>query len=328
MRTCRKVHTGLAARGEAAHGATSAPVEMTDFWMRSARHCRVAVSIAAWKVAADFAMPAGFKRTCLLFLFAVALTAHGADAPLTFREAIARRDLRCEFTSDAPDQLKLCVTNSGAETVYIAIPTGAIVASAGDAGRQIVLRGAEISVAPANTSEALLPAALLSAKPATTGSARRFTDETEKRLDPLLKRLASEKDLPRATAQFAVFCIVEDMSFTGWQKFLTTLRGPVPDTETHPTPAEVAQAIDVLGLVTEVTPEREFALAKDGELRLRALRNPWCRAKAMQLFGIKVTDDGSEFGLPNMSQLLHTKPGDNCPFCRTRTEMQKGAGDF
>ena len=272
-------------------------------------------------------MPAGFTRLFPPLLFAVAFVVRGADAP-GFREVLARRELRCELTSPAPDQLKLSVTNSGAEVVRIAIPTSAMASSAGDAVRQIVLRGMEFSVAPTATSEVLLPAALLSSKPVAAGSARRFTEEMEKRLDPLLKRLAGEKDLPRATAQFAIFCVLEDMTFSGWQKFLAAQRESAPDHEPHPTPAEVAQAIDALGLVKEIAPERTFALATDGELKLRALRNPWCRAKAMRLFGIKVTDDGSEFGLPNMSQLLHTKPGDNCPVCRARTEMQKGASDF
>lgn len=270
-------------------------------------------------------MTAGTKRLSTIFTFAIAFVARGADA-LSLREAIARRELHCEISSSGVDQLTIAATNPDTEPLRIAIPAGLIAADA--ATRLIVLQGTTLTVAPGTSGEALLPAALLSSKQPAPAKAMHLVDESAKPLDPLLKRLAGEKDVPRATAQFAVFCLLEDMTFADWQKYLAAQRGPEPDQETHPTPAEVAQAIDVLGLVKEVAPERTFALASNGELKLRALRNPWCRAKAMQLYGIKVTDDGSEFGLPNMSQLLHTKPGDNCPVCRARTEMQKGASDF
>ena len=262
------------------------------------------------------------------FLICALAAISRAEAPLDWKDALTRPELRCELASAAPDRVALTVVNTGRLPVKITIPAGAIVAGADGTARMIVLQNATLAADPAATGEALLPAALLSSKQPPPEKNLRIVDELEKRLNPLLKRLAGEKDLPRATAQFAIFCVLEDMTFGGWQKFLAARRGPDPDQEPHPTPAEVAQAIDVLGLVKEIAPERAFALAADGELKVRALRNPWCRAKAMQLFGIKVTDDGSEFGLPNMSQLLHTKPGDNCPVCRNRAEMQKGAGDF
>lgn len=270
-------------------------------------------------------MSAGTKSVCTLLTFAIALAARGAEA-VSLREAIAKRELHCEIASSAPDRLTITAANPGLEPLHIAIPAGLIAAHG--AARLVALQGTTLTIAPRTSAEALLPAAVLSSKQPALAKAMHLVDESAKLLDPLLKRFAGEKDVPRATAQFAVFCLMEDMTFAGWQKFLAAQRGPGPNQETHPTPAEVAQAIDVLGLMKEVAPERTFALASDGELKRRALRNPWCRAKAMQLYGIKVTDDGSEFGLPNMSQLLHIKPGDNCPVCRARTEMQKGASDF
>lgn len=242
------------------------------------------------------------------------------------REALKSRELRCELTSATPDRVTLTVANAGDAPAQIVIPAGAIVAGADGTARLIFLKGTTLTVASGDTAEAILPAALLSSKLPPPEKSLRFLDDEETRLAGLLKRLAGEKDMPRATAQFAVFCLLEDMTFAGWQKFLAAQRAPAK--QPQPTPAEVAQAIDVLGLVKETAPERTFALASDGELKVRALRNPWCRAKAMQLYGIKVTDDGSEFGLPNLSQLLHTKPGDNCPVCRSRAEMQKATSDF
>ena len=264
----------------------------------------------------------------LAALFLALTFAARADDPLTLREALATRWLRCEFTSSAPDRITLTVANSAAHLAQIAIPAGAICAGADGTARLIILQSATFPIAPGATAEALLPAAALSSKQPPARQSLRVLDETEPRLDPLLKRLAGRQDIPRTTAQFAVFCLLEDMTFAGWQQFLATQRAPDSAKEPHPTPAEVAQAIDVLGLLREIAPERTFAIASDGELKLRALRNPWCRAKAMQLYGIAIADAAGEAGIPNIGQLLHTKPGDNCPVCRTRAEMQKGAGDF
>ncbi len=267
------------------------------------------------------------KRLLPSLVCAIAAVANAA-APIDLKDALDRPDLHCELSMSAVDRMTFVVTNSGAEAVSIAIPAGAIGAGAEGTAKVIVLQTATLDIAPLATGEALLPVALLSSKLSPPGKAVRFSEESEPRLERLLKRLASEKDVPRATAQFAIFGILEDMNFGAWQKFLAAHRGPEPDPQPHPNPVEIVQAIDALGLIREVAPERKFALMEDGELKLRALRNPWCRAKAMQLYGIKVTDDGSEFGLPNISQLLHTKPGDNCPVCRNREEMKKGASDF
>jgi hypothetical protein len=85
------------------------------------------------------------------------------------------------------------------------------------------------------------------------------------------------------------------------------------------------QAIDALGLLRVLHPSRTFALATDPDLRLRALRNPWCRTKAALLYGLTLPgSDGAT--APDLGQLLHTSPGDNCPICRQRAEMQTSPG--
>ena len=97
----------------------------------------------------------------------------------------------------------------------------------------------------------------------------------------------------------------------------------------HPTPAEVTQAVDALGILHTIAPGQQFAIANDSGLKLRALRNPWCRAKAMQLYGIALpAASGADGQVPDLGQLLHTKPGDNCPICRQRALMQQGGSDF
>jgi hypothetical protein len=82
-------------------------------------------------------------------------------------------------------------------------------------------------------------------------------------------------------------------------------------------------------VLREISPDKTFALASDSELKLRALRNPWCRAKAMQLYGMTIPGDAPPGAVPpDLGQLLHTKPGDNCPICRMRAQMQAPPSDL
>lgn len=141
---------------------------------------------------------------------------------------------------------------------------------------------------------------------------------------PLCAGSLYARDVPRATTQFVALAFLEDVTFAQWQRFLAPQRTGEPPGQTHPTPVEVTQAIDALGLLRRLAPEKTFALATDAELKFRALRNPWCRAKATQLYGIALpTSDGAV--PPDLGQLLHLKPGDNCPVCRQRSEMQTPA---
>jgi hypothetical protein len=185
-----------------------------------------------------------------------------------------------------------------------------------------VLRAASATVPPQGSVEVALPAAALSSKSAGTAQPFAPTAAAEPRRAGLLKFLADQPDAPKATAQLAILCLLENVTFPQWMQFLAATTTPA---EPHPTPSEVTQAIDVLGILRTVAPTQTFALAADPELKLRALRNPWCRAKAMQLYGLDLGDGAVP---PDLGQLLHTKPGDNCPICRQRALMQQPANDL
>ena len=141
----------------------------------------------------------------------------------------------------------------------------------------------------------------------------RATTETEPRLAGLLDYFAQHNDVPRLTAQLLVLCVTEDITFAPWRRFL----GAKPGAE--PAPQEVVAAIDALGVLHAIHPQRSFALAADVELKLRALRNPVARGKATQLYGLALPDAPLP---PTLGTLLHLKPGDNCPICRQRALMQ------
>jgi hypothetical protein len=163
-------------------------------------------------------------------------------------------------------------------------------------------------------TEVTLPVAALASKNATKPQPFELTSSSEPQLGALLKALADQPDAPRSTAQLAALCLLEDVTLAQWRQFLGTANEP------QLTPAEVTQAIDALGLLRTIEPQRTFALANDAELKARALRNPWCRAKAMAIYGLDLGDGAAP---PDLRQLLHTQPGDNCPICRQRALMQK-----
>jgi hypothetical protein len=264
----------------------------------------------------------------LIFTLAALLATSGnsacaADTPaLSLAELAGRAELTMAWTGNGRDQLALAVTNGSDAAVSVAIPAGFIAVNQPGDNRVIVLRAAALAVAPGATATVTLPVAALATTNAFGTQPYRATPDAEPRLAELLKYLADQPDVPRPTAQLVALAILEDVTFPLWQQFLAPQRtGKLPG-QTHPTPLEVTQAIDALGLLRRLAPEKTFALATDAELKFRALRNPWCRAKATQLYGIALpTSDGAV--PPDLGQLLHLKPGDNCPVCRQRSEMQK-----
>lgn len=227
--------------------------------------------------------------------------------------ALERGQVTLEAAGNGRDQLALTLHNPSPEPVSVSIPAGLIAAGRTNENRVIVLRAATATVAARNATDVALPVAALSAANVVQSQPFAITQASEPRLDALLQALASQPDAPRTTAQLAALCLLEDVTFSRWRQFLGCT------TESQPTSAEVTQAIDALGLLRAVAPERSFALAADADLKLRALRNPWCRAKAMLVYGIDLGDGAAP---PDLRQLLHTQAGDNCPICRQRGLMQ------
>lgn len=263
----------------------------------------------------------------LIFTLAALLATSGnsacaADTPaLSLAELAGRAELTMAWSGNGRDQLALAVTNGSGAAVSVAIPAGFIAANQPGDNRLIVLRAAALAVAPGATATVTLPVAALATTNTFETQPYRATPDAEPRLAELLKFLTDQPDVPRATTQLVALALLEDVTFAQWQRFLAPQRAGARHGQTYPTPVEVTQAIDALGWLRRLAPAKTFALASDAELKFRALRNPWCRAKATQLYGITLpTSDGAV--PPDLGQLLHLKPGDNCPVCRQRSEMQ------
>lgn len=266
--------------------------------------------------------PTTFILRAALVLALAFAEAHAADKPTPLATAVDGKRLTVEARGNGRDQLELTLRNTSTAAVTVAIPAGLVAEGRDKPDRVIVLRKAEASVPPQGVVDVALPVAALSSK--STGATQIFnlTNASEPRLTPLLGYLANQPDAPRATVQVTVLCLLENLTYPQWLQFLG---GGEPAKDPHPTPAEVTQAVDVLGLLRQLAPQQTFALTGDSELKLRALRNPWCRAKAMQVYGLSLGDGAVP---PDLGQLLHTKPGDNCPICRQRALLEKAGSDL
>ncbi|WP_131990083.1 hypothetical protein [Chthoniobacter flavus] len=247
------------------------------------------------------------------------------ETPVPLATAVDSKEVTVEAKGSGHDQLSLTLRNPSTAAVNIAIPAGLIAQGRDKPDQVIVLRKAEASVPAKGAVDVSLPVAALSSKSSGASQAFALTTTTEPRLKPLLEYLASQPDAPRSTVQVAVLCLLENLNYAQWMQYLSAAPSSPPATGPHPTPAEITEAVDVLGLLRRLAPQQTFAIANDSELKLRALRNPWCRVKAMQVYGLDLGDGAVP---PDLGQLLHTKPGDNCPICRQRALMEKAAGNL
>ncbi len=220
-----------------------------------------------------------------------------------------------------PFALQLSSSNTTAANATVSVKAGSVWKTA-DGSPFAVLRSAE-NVVPARATASLsVPAAALSTKAAWKSGAPVSPAETaEPRLAPLLTYLATRNDVPRETSQLVVLALTENISFADWQTYAAATR---PE---KPSPAgDVAVALDAVTILRTVAPQGQFALASDAALKLRALHDPILRGKARQLFGLAIPGDAPAGGVaPDLGQLMHTKPGDNCPICQMRAQMQKAA---
>jgi hypothetical protein len=260
-----------------------------------------------------------FRHTTLLLALGACIVRAAAPippAPTPLAAAVEGRKIVVEASGNGREQLTVSLRNPSPEPITVAIPAGLIATGDSAASRVIVLRAATVAVPGRGAVDVSMPAAALSSKTAAAPQRYRLEGASEPRLAALLKTLADQPDAPRPTMQLAVLAIMEDIHFAEWRRFLGT------SGEAQPTPAEVTQAIDALGLLRTAAPQQTFALGNDSELKLRALRNPWSRAKAVALYGL---DSGVDPIVPDLRQLLHTQAGDNCPTCRQRALMQKPA---
>jgi hypothetical protein len=227
---------------------------------------------------------------------------------MTWREALAKPELNPDLRWEGEGKLVFSAKNRTASHITIEFPAGIVVQTAA-AARIASICAASIELSPGTATETVIPAVALSAKSDRTSSRCRALSDPIPALQPLIEYSAAHTDLPRSTAQCATLILLEDISFKQWLDFRRAER-PAND--------ETVTAIDAIALATQLRPGGTFAMATDPELRLRALRNPLSRAKAMQIFGMTAPE-----GVPilQIDQLLHTKPGDNCPICRLRAQM-------
>lgn len=254
--------------------------------------------------------------------FCCCVTALADSIPLA--RAGAEMKVKADISGNGRDAAALKLTNTGAGPVTVALPAGSLLeAKTGE--RQVTLRTLETTIAEGGSAEATLPTAALATKNAKSDRPLTLRGETEPRLAPLMKLLENQNDLPRATTQLAVFIILEDIEWAAWRAWAAAASGSSPTAP--PTPAEVAQAVDALGLVRLALPDRKPALLASEELKRLALRNPQARGKAGALYGLTLENavTGEPALPPDLKQLLHMAPNDNCPICRQR---QKTGADI
>lgn len=266
----------------------------------------------------DFAVIRPFLLSLLavsLFLARTCAAAEDSPPPLAVAELARHPSLTSTWESDGRTLIRLTIRNASPAEATVAIPAGLICALSTSGVRMLTLHSASLKTPPNSTAEATIPAVALSTKGTPAAQACLPTTDAEPKLTPFLTWLAAQPDLPRTTTQLIVFSILEDITFAQWQNFLAT-------------PPGVATAIDALGILRTLDPSRQSALATDAGLKVRALRDPVCRAKAMQLYGLALPADIQSGPIPEIGQLLHRTPGDNCPICRERAKMQQGASDL
>lgn len=224
----------------------------------------------------------------------------------------------------AAEPFALQLSRAAASATTVSVKAGTVWQTA-DGARFVALRAVENAVPASSTAALSVPAAALSTKAAWKASAPVTpADAAEPRVAPLLTYLATRNDVPRETSQLVVLALTENIGFTDWQSYAAATR---PATPASPG-SDIAVALDAVTILRTIAPQGQFALGSDAALKQRALHDPILRGKARQLFGLAVPGDAPPGAVaPDLGQLLHSKPGDNCPVCQMRSQMQR-AGDI
>jgi hypothetical protein len=261
-------------------------------------------------------------RRIITLLATVLLGNALADDPaLSLADALEQKRVALEATGNGRDTITIKLTAAANTVTTVAIPAGTRFAS--DRGEaQISLGKLEAKVAPNSETEAILPAAALSTKNSASQRAVKLAPLDEPRLAALIAFFAHQPDLPRPTGQLAVFILLEDITWPNWKQWLGPNWEAEKPRKPHPTPAEIAQAVDAIAFARLAAPNQKFAILADEDLKRLAVRNPWARGKAMAIYGLTVEDaiTGDPSLPPDLGKLLHTSPNDNCPICRQRAK--------
>ena len=241
--------------------------------------------------------------------------------PLSLASAV-QAGARVAWSGNGREQLTVTIENRSDQPRTVVIPAGTILQSVGGGVKIVIVREAQLAMAVGGSAKAELRTAALSVKndPLT----RAFTPipDSAPPLAPLLTHLATHPDFPPLSAQAAVLSLLENVTFPQWQQFLAKQRAEgVHDAASAA--VETAQTIGGLELLRAVAPEQHFALVDDTNLKLLALRNPLCRAKAAEIYGLV-----EPVLPPKVGELLHVAPNDNCPICRQRSQMGRATNNF
>jgi len=261
-------------------------------------------------------------RILVLLSIALATFVRAGDEPLPLplTSALEQKRVQLKANGNGRDTITLEISKTTAEALSIVIPAGTrFTAENGEI--QITLRDLKTTVT--SSAEAILPAAAFSSRNTSTQRALTVATGTEPRIAKLLELFASQNDLPRPTAQLAIFIALEDLGWTEWKKWMEPVWSVEKQPKPHPTPSEVAQAVDAIAFARLAALDRTFKILADEDFKRLALRNPWARGKAMALYGLTVEDaiTGDTSLPPDLGKLLHTAPNDNCPICRLRQKQ-------
>jgi len=236
-------------------------------------------------------------------------------AALSICDAAKTSGQECLLVSDQSGDVVLKASNQLASEARLEIPAGLICTTRDGSAKCVILREMIITLPPNGSQTRTLSVTPISGT-FVAGEKLRPTSEELEKLKPLLKYLADHPETTQAASQLAALCLIRDVDFAKW---LATLPA-----QAAPSNSNLEVALDAFEVLRQVAPDGSFSLQRDAQLKMLALHIPETRGKAMRVYGINLQPAAVDVpSLPNISQLLHTKPGDNCPICRQRAAAER-----